>query len=62
MRVASFFVFLATLVTFALAASKKERFSHAEFTYPAGQYSSLNAVRLTCLKIILIGSEKILGD
>ena len=44
MRVVTFFVFLATLLTFALAVSKKERFSHAEFTYPPGQYSSLNAV------------------
>ena len=44
MRVVTLFVFLATLLTFALAVSKKERFSHAEFTYPPGQYSSLNAV------------------
>ena len=47
MRVATLFVFLATLLTFAFAISKKERFSHAEFTYPAGQYSSLNAVSIS---------------
>ncbi len=47
MRVAKLFVFLATLLTFAFAVSKKERFSHAELTYPAGQYSSLNAVSIS---------------
>ncbi len=46
MRAISFLLllFIATFVAFASANSKKDRFSHAEFTYPAGQYSSLNAV------------------
>ena len=62
MRVATLFVFLATLVTFAFAASKKERFSHAEFTYPPGQYSSLNAVSRQLIYPFCVGFEKILGD
>ena len=44
MKVLSLLVVLAALLISVVFGANKERFSHAEFTYPAGQYSSLNAV------------------
>ena len=52
MKVISLFVFLAALLVSVVLANKKERFSHAELIYPAGQYSSLNAVSI--IKIYLL--------
>ena len=47
MKVFSLFLILAALmISTVLGAGDKDRFSHAEFTYPAGQYGQLNAVSI----------------